>query len=88
MKHVNTTCKGKAKAKIRPMVCMVSSLLRSRYRVVTQSSSGALRDEPNNGCEGDYMVREFRLQESGKFLHVVFGIREIFARAIRNPTNN
>ena len=34
------------------------------------------------------MVRESKLQESGKFLLVVFGIPEIFARGIRDPTND
>ena len=51
-RYVNTTCRGNATAKIRPM------------------------------------VRESKLQESGKFLLVVFGIREIFARGIRDPTND
>ena len=51
-RYVNTTCRGNATAKIRPM------------------------------------VRESKLQESGKFLLVVFGIRESFARGIRDPTND
>ena len=37
--------------------CNFGSLLRSRFWGVTQRSlqkGGALRDTPNNGCEGDY----------------------------------
>ena len=39
-------------------VSFVTSLLRSRFRDVTQRSPlrGALRDIPEDGCEGDYFV--------------------------------